>query len=421
MKRVAAILLLMIVFAGFVYAQEDDPADLRPSRTRWLLQFDDDIRPEAIRDIARSFDAEAVDLGPYSSFWLFRFSEALSDEAVAELLDLSNLVFAEREARFRTTLHAMALDPDDPLHQRQWAHRMINLGTAHELNFGADPSVTVAVLDSGVAYLDTANRAMAPDLAGTIIQNGYDFVSEDMLALDEGDGVLGHGTFLAGVVAQTTYNARGTAGIAFNAALLPVRVVNRRGVARAGDLARGIRYSVINGASVILLGVAGPTDSRAVREAIEFAWENNVAVIAPAGNSEKVLFPARYEEVLSVGAVDAGGRRAYYSPEDGPVDIYAPGGDLREGVDADGDGYPDGILAESFLDRKFDAFQPVMMEGTSAAAAHVAGVAALLLSMDGPLTPERLYNALLRGANGEGGYLTLDAGKTLIRALNVGK
>jgi serine protease len=293
---------------------------------------------------------------------------------------------------------------------------MINLSTAHYFSFGADPSVTIAVLDTGVAYLNTGDRTMAPDLEGTIVYQGYDFVSDDGIAVDEGDGNIGHGTFLAGVVAQTTFNSHGSAGIAFNASILPVRVANRRGVAKAGDLARGIRYAVAGGASIILVGIAGPSDSRAVREAIELANRLNVAVIAPAGNSQEVRFPARYSQVLSVGAVDAAGKPAYYSPEEGPIDIYAPGGDIRNGVDSNDDGYPDGIIAESFRGRDFNSYEAIMLEGTSAAAAHVAGVAALLMSNEGVMTPDSLYRALRSGARILDGLPVLDAGKTLLRS-----
>lgn len=418
MKKLMTFLILILLLSGSTFAQEKDDIAPTPSKVRWLVKFNVGTKPNEIESLASAMGAEVQDLGPYADFKLFLFDEAPGDETTSLFESTSGMVYAEQEARFVTTKNSAAFAMDDPLQRYQWAHRMINLPTAHSINFGSDPGVTVAVLDTGVAYANTANHAMAPDLAGAIIYNGYDFVSEDNLALDEGDGEVGHGTFLASVIAQATYNGRGAAGVAFNAAILPVRIANRRGIARASDLARGIKYAVANGATIIVLGVAGLTDSAAVHEAVEFAYSNGVAIIAPAGNAESVRYPAAYFQVVSVGAVDAVGRRAYYSPTEGPVDIYAPGGDLRQGVDANGDGLRDGIIAESFLGRRFDRFQTVMMEGTSAAAAHVAGAAALLISQAGPLSPDALYRALRNGTRIVNGLPLLDAGKLLLRTLD---
>lgn len=413
MKRFAAALAVIALTAVLAAAQDANPVEKRSAR-RWLVKFEPDATDSAQEFLARIVGARIERLGPYADFVLLTFARVPAPRVMEILLNSPSVVWVEREVRFATAAHA-TLAREDPLEYLQWSHRMIRLAKAHYVNFGSDPGVTIAVLDTGIAYLDAGRFAGAPDLAGTIILPGYDFVSEDDLALDEGDGKIGHGTFMAGVIAQTTHNSWGTAGIAFNASLLPVRVADRRGISRSTDLARGIRFAVANGAGVIFIGVAGPHDSAAIADAVRFAYENGVAVIAPAGNNGDIQFPARYREVLSVGAVDASGRRAYYSPTEGPVDIYAPGGDMRQGVDVNADGRPDGVLAESFTGRRFDRFTPVYAEGTSVSAAHVAGTAALLLSQTGSIHPERLYRAVRSSARSIGGIPILDAAKLLMR------
>ena len=423
MRRLITAMLLVALLPALAAAQDGGEPRLRPISTRVLVKFTSWYGESLRERVAERAGAELIELGPYADFALLRFDEAPGEEGLARILESTGVVWAELEARYATSRFAPAMlfDYEDPLQPLQWSFRMIGMRAAHDMNFGADPGVTVAVLDTGIAYMTAGRLRQAPDLSGAIVLSGYDFVSDDDLALDEGDGSVGHGTFTAGVIAQTTHNGRGTAGIAFNASLLPVRVADRRGVARASNLARGIRFAVANGASLIVLGVAGPDESRAVADAVRFAYESGVPVIAPAGNEPAVQFPARLPEVFSVGAVDANGERAYYSPEEGPVDLYAPGGDMRPGIDANGDGLPDGVIAESFTERNFRAFGPVLMEGTSAASAHVAGAAALLLSQVGPLPPERLYRALRAGSRRFGQLHVVDAARLLLHSAEVGK
>lgn len=416
MRPIYIALFLSYLLAAGLAAQDGDEAPLRPSAIRLLVKFAPGVQENAQESLAKELGARLERFGPYADFILFRFDTAPSSEITAWLDGNDAVIYAERDARYRTSSRAFLMESNDPLAHLQWSYRMIRVDAAHDMNFGSDPGVTVAILDTGIAYMSAARFLNAPDLDGTIVLPGYDFVSDDNVAVDEGDGKLGHGTFVAGVVAQTTHNGRGTAGIAFNASLLPVRVVDRRGISMASELARGIRYAVANGASLIVLGVAGPSDSRAVLEAVRFAYSCGVPVVAPAGNSTDVQFPARYREVLSVGAVDASGRKAYYSPESGPVDIYAPGGDLRAGIDANADGFPDGVVAESFTEHRFTRFGPVFMEGTSAAAAHVGGAAALLLSQIGPVAPDRLYHAIRNSARLVSKLPILDAARLLFRA-----
>lgn len=413
------VILLIFCCSLAAVAQEDSAELLKASKLRWLVKFEAGVRDADIKGLAYRIGAEVENLGPWSDCSLFLFQNPPSEEQIQLLVQAPGLVYAEKEGRFQTTVNYRAMGDDDPLEYLQWSHKLINLSQAHIYNFGADPGVCIAILDTGIAYTSYQGFAAAPDLSGTIVYGGYDFVSEDDMAIDEGDGQIGHGTFLAGVVAQTTFNRYGTSGIAFNSSLLPVRVVNRRGVARAADLARGIRYSVANGASLILLGVAGVTDNKAVADAVDFAVANNIPVIAPAGNNEEALFPAVYQNVLSVGAVDAGGKRAYYSPQRGAVDILAPGGDMRPGVDADGNGYADGIIAESFTGKEFKVFNHIMVDGTSPAAAITAGTAALLLSQRRDLTPDTLYYLLCSKSRKGKKVPLLNAGKVLADSFSI--
>ena len=415
------LLLLLLSFSIAAVAQDSDDGLLSASKNRWLVKFGKEVKESDIKGIAYRLGAEYKNLGPWSDCSLLIFPNAPGPQQIRQLQETPGLVYAEMEGRFQTTVNYEALGEDDPLEYLQWSHKMINLNKAHVYNLGADPGVLIAILDSGIAYTPYQAFGRAPDLAGTIIYDGYDFVSDDNMAVDEGDGQIGHGTFLAGVVAQTTYNRRGTSGIAFNSSLLPVRVVNRRGFARASDLARGIRYAVANGASIVLLGVAGVTDNRAVKDAVDFAYANNIPVIAPAGNSEFALYPAVYDNVLSVGAVDAAGDRAYYSPSRGAVDILAPGGDMRPGIDADGNGVSDGIIAESFLGKKFKEFKHILVDGTSPAAAITAGTAALLISQKRGITPDSLYYLLCSKSRKGKKIPLLNAGRVLSESSAIGR
>jgi serine protease len=413
LKQLFITLVTLLLFASLAIGQA---AELSTTES-WLVNLVPNHSPALLRSLLDDLKGELVDLGAYADYSLLQFQYPLNPEQVLELSDSSLFEYVERETHYKTSSRDWYLD--DPLKHLQWSLRMINLEKAHALNFGADPGVVIAILDTGIAYLASGDHAGAPDLAGTIIYSGYDFVDEDNLAFDEGDGEIGHGTMLAGVVAQTTFNERGTAGIAFNASLVPVRVADSSGAASSTDLARGIRYAVVSGANIILIGVAGGQVSQAVETSLRWAWEQGVTVVAPAGNSKAVQFPASSDYTISVGGLDAAGHKAPYSPITGPIDIYAPGGDLRPGIDANGDQQVDGILAETFIGSNYQQFVSLYAEGTSLAAAHVAAVAALAYSQDRKITPTLVLEALRKGASRRGDILLLDAAGTLLRIAGV--
>lgn len=413
MRTFIAICLVCAV-AGAVHGQVA-AEELLPGSLRWLVRFDDSLEKEQIESFGREWGLAIHDPGPYARHYRIEFQLPPRPELIEELISQPEVLILEREARYATTALAPRPVSNDPLRKRQWSLDMIKVDQAMLINFGSDPGVCLAVLDTGVAYADSGRFRAAPDLEGTIILPGFDFAAEDEEPLDEGDGQIGHGTMMAGIIAQTTFNARGGAGIAFNASLLPVRVVNRHGIARAGDVARGIRYSVANGAAVIVLGFSGPRNSRILSEAIDEAAAQGVAVIAPAGNSRETGWPARHAAVLSVGALDAGGEPAKYSPVEGPIDLYAPGGDLEAGVDSNGDGLPDGILVNTFSRQDFGRHSYIYVDGTSAAAAHAAAVAALVLSDKGAIGINSLRKRLLDSPRVDGTPM-LNAFRALSRA-----
>jgi len=187
---------------------------------------------------------------------------------------------------------------------------------------------------------------------------------------------------------------------------MPIKVLGDDGSGDFADIAEGIRYAVDNGAIVINMSLGVDANENMRRDngimdkALQYAYTRGVTVVAAAGNegvSAQVSYPSIYPTVISVGATDYRNAKAPYSNSGAGLDIVAPGGNTL--VDANGDGYGDGILQETSLygEVGFHFYQ-----GTSMASPHVAAAAALLISAKVATTPDQIRSALTKSAKNLG-------------------
>ncbi len=267
--------------------------------------------------------------------------------------------------------------PNDRYYKYQWSFKMIGMEKAWDMSQGE--GVVIAVLDSGVAYENWSVYKKAPNLSQTSFVKPFNVLENTTHANDDN----GHGTHIAGIIAATTGDRNGTAGMAYKASIMPIKVLDRAGYGTYADIAEGIIKAVDQGADIINLSLGGPADSKVLYDAVKYAYDNNVLVVAASGNDgeEGLYYPAAYSDyVLSVGAVDIEKDRAYYSNFGKNLEVMAPGGDLK--YDKNKDGQKDGILQQTL--RQFfgfantRSFKYYLYEGTSVAAPHVAALAALI-------------------------------------------
>ncbi len=306
------------------------------------------------------------------------------EELVKQYRSNPNVEYAEPNYIFRA--HMV---PNDTYYSYQWHMPAISTESAWDLNSGS--GVLVGIIDTGVAYEDYDTYLQAPDLAGTSFVAGYDFVNNDSHANDDG----AHGTHVCGTIAQTTNNSLGCAGVGFSATIMPIKVLDNSGSGYLSDVADGIYYAADNGCQVINMSLGGSSGSTTLHNAIQYADNAGVTIVASAGNSGNSTpnYPAAYEECISVSATRYDDTRPSYSTYGSTVDICAPGGDLS--VDQNGDGYGDGVLQQTHADGNPTDFGYYFYEGTSMAAPHVTGSAALVISAaGGSLSPAEVRNIL---------------------------
>ncbi len=315
------------------------------------------------------------------------------------------------EPNFR--VHALAV-PNDQAYPIQWHYPLINLPPAWDYTVG-DPGVVIAVVDTGVL-------SRHPDLRGQWIP-GYDFVSDPASAAD-GDGIdpdpedpggadttVGggfHGTHVSGTVGAAGNNRVGVVGVAWGSRVMPLRALGADGTGTSYDVAQAVRYAAGLGndsgelparaADIINLSLGGEAFTRSGQELYRQVREKGVVVVAAAGNENSTVpgYPASYDGVISVSAVDAQRRVTRYSNSGSAIDIAAPGGDMS--VDLNGDGYPDGVLSTGgSVEGGTIRYVYPYASGTSFAAPHVAGVIALMKSVNPQLTPADIDAMLARG------------------------
>ena len=281
-----------------------------------------------------------------------------------------------------------AFAADDPGAPLQWG--MVRIGAETAWAGGQGEGITIAIIDTGV---DLDHE----DLVGRIVA-GRDLVDDDDVADDE----EGHGTHVAGVAAASSGNGLGVIGVAPKASIMPVRVLDGAGRGTLEDVAAGIRWATEHGADVINLSLGPergdltphPTSDAALRDSIDQAWAAGIVVVLAAGNDEALELSHDSPAIVVAATTksDAAARYATDADNDlagAPFALAAPGGevgDTTETCAAD----PAGILSTYRQEGVSGSY--ACLAGTSMAAPHVAGAAAVLrgLGLDNGATRSRL-------------------------------
>ena len=261
-------------------------------------------------------------------------------------------------------VHAAA----DPLLAQQWG--LFAIGADHVWTTTTGQGVIVAVVDSG--------SGPHPDLADNLLP-GRSIIgtveSQDGRDID----ASGHGTHVAGIIAAVANNGIGGSGVAPNAKILPIQVLDQAGQGDARDVAAGVRFAADNGARVINLSLGGATESSSLTQAITYANDKGVLVVAAAGNggaADKPKWPASLDLTLAVTAVDQANNATSFDQRGDYIDLSAPGANIVSTAKGD----------------------YVTLSGTSMAAGFVAGAAALLFAAEPRVTNAQVRDILLRTA-----------------------
>lgn len=397
--KVKNLKLISLFSALFLFGCSDYiefQSDFTKTETEIVVDFHNDV---STRDINALGSKLKLDFKPNSPLFATTKVATINVpnsrlEEVEDMLEDSGLVNAasnnitysvpENESlnlSVRSTCTDCDSFPNDELYDKQWNLKMIGMEEVWDMGSMGDNAVVVAVLDTGISD-GTHSHLRVPDLANSCILRGINFIDGDDNPYDG----HGHGTHVAGTIAQSTNNDIGVAGVAPNTCILPMKVFSDEGYGDTANIIEAIDVSVMLGANVINMSLGGPGYEPALEKAVNDAADKDVVVVCAAGNnnSSEKFYPAGYDGCLSISAVDKNKQKAFYSnfgESNDDIFMAAPGGDTRANP-------YDGILQDTIAidgsgkpNPNAHGYYP--FQGTSMAAPHVSGVAALIIAESG--------------------------------------
>ncbi len=335
----------------------------------YLIKLNKNLKKEFIeKELLTNFEVNFKKISDKIFKLKIKANEEISNKIIEKLKMSDYISHIEKNHRIEAQK-----TPNDPYFSHQWNLNLLNMTEVWQhLDFNSE--VKVAVLDTGIS----TNH---PDLSKNI-GYGYDFIDNDNDPSDP-DSNFSHGTHVSGIIGALTNNRIGIAGISPEIEIMPVRVIGEAG-GNISNLIAGVNWAIENKADIINLSLASSGDSTLLQDALKNAVSKGITVIAAAGNNGEnyVSYPARYPEVISVGAIGPTEEKAYYSNYGQALDIVAPGGDSSV-IETD----YNNILSTAPNERY------VYAQGTSMAAPHVSAIAALLYQK-GITSPEEIAKIL---------------------------
>jgi subtilisin family serine protease len=298
MKKIVAILMVMIMVISVTVVLAGSAADngTKP-KVPVIIGFESTPGPKD-KDIVRGHGGDIK----YSYTIINAIAAKLPEQAIENIQKNPRVTSVEMDGE----VHTLDGELDN-----SWGVKRIGAGTVHDSG-NKGTGVTVAILDTGINYKHSDLNAN--------YQGGYDYVNNDKDPMDDN----GHGTHCAGIVAAED-NGKGVVGVAPEAALYAVKVLNSGGSGWWSDVIAGIQWSVQHKMQVISMSLGGSGDSDFLHEACDSAHGQGIVIVAAAGNNDgTVLYPARYDSVIAVAATDSSDNRASFSNTGPAVELAAP-------------------------------------------------------------------------------------------------
>jgi thermitase len=375
---------------------DEDPSGAPYAAGELLVTYEPEASEGDVDEAVEESDALVEENLPAPDAQLLSFPEAQDEATEAarerELREAKKILKEDPDVKYvdYNYMRLPAFTPNDPLFTdgSQWSLRKIGAPAAWDTEKGS--GAKVAVVDTGIA----ANHT---DLEGKIVAQ-KDVIDNDNVAEDDD----GHGTHVAGTVAAATNNGEGVAAVCPSCRLLIAKSGDEEGRFFDADVVQGIYWSVDNRAKAINLSLGFGGNSRILEHAVDYAWLRGVVVVAAAGNSntDRPIYPAAYDKVISVAATNQNDRKASFSNFGTTIDVAAPGVEIVSAV-------PSGGYTE--------------LSGTSMASPHVAALAGLLAAQErtAPEIRRRIQStAVDLGADGKDkifGWGRIDARRAVIQ------